>query len=119
MSALDTLDWSEVRAQYDNRVEIHRQLLRLYQSQNRTEFVDLLLGISDPTGNDSADEHRLGPQILPGNARAVDQVAALAQKFMNLSTANTIPDLIRNAAIREQDCETMLGFLTEKRQPSS
>jgi hypothetical protein len=99
MSALEGLNWCEVRAQYDYRVEVHQQLLRLYRNDRRS-FVNLLLGVSDPAGNFSADEHNLGPQILSGNSNAVNQVCALAQRFMELQTANKVPELIRNAAIR-------------------
>lgn len=100
MSALEELDWGEVRSQYDNRVNIHRQLLKLYRANKVNQFVDLLLGISDPTGNYSADEHKLGPQILGGNRDARNQVIALARKFIDLTTARAVPELIRNAAIR-------------------
>jgi len=100
MSALDKLDWNEVRDQYENRVEIHRQLLGFYQNDKVGPFVDLLLGISNPTGNYSADEHKLGPQIIAGNNNAREQVVALARKFIASTTATTIPELIRNAAIR-------------------
>lgn len=100
MSALDELDWNEVRSQYDNRVRTHQQLLRLYRSNNINQFVDLLLGISDPVGNYSADEHNLGPQIMAGNSNATDQVLALARNFITLTNARSVPELIKNAAIR-------------------
>jgi hypothetical protein len=100
MSALDKLDWNEVRSQYDNRIRIHRQLLKLYQNNNLSQFVDLLLGVSNPAGNYSADEHKLGPQIIANNSNAKDQVVTLARKFIDLTTARTVPELIRNAAIR-------------------
>jgi hypothetical protein len=100
MSALNKLDWSEVRNHYDNRTKIHRQLLELYQDNSISRFVDLLLGISDPAGNYSADEHKLGPQIIANNRNADDQVAGLAEKFMYLTNARAVPELIRDAAIR-------------------
>jgi hypothetical protein len=100
MSALEKLDWNEVRSQYDDRVRIHRQLLRLYRNNNVSQFVDLLLGISNAAGNYSADEHKLGPQIIAGNRNARDQVVELARKFVDLTNARAVPDLIRNAAIR-------------------
>jgi hypothetical protein len=68
MSALDKLDWNEVRSQYDGRIRVHRELLRLYQDNKLGQFVDLLLGISNPVGNYSADEHKLGPQIIANNS---------------------------------------------------
>ena len=33
MSALDKLDWNEVRSQYDNRIRIHRQLLSFLKTK--------------------------------------------------------------------------------------
>jgi hypothetical protein len=100
MSALTNLDWNHVRDHYDNRVEIHRQLLQFYREGELNPFVDLLLGISDPTGNYSADEHRLGPQIIASNRNARDQVVVLARRFIDLTTATSVPELIRNASIR-------------------
>lgn len=100
MSALDGLDWGEVRSHYDNRVEIHRELLRRYRSNNVGSLADLLLGISDPTGNYSANDHKLGPQIIAGNSNAKAQVVALGRRFIDLTSARTVPELIRNAALR-------------------
>jgi hypothetical protein len=100
MSALDKLDWDDVHKHYEERVKIHRQLLSLYHSNKVTPFATLLLGISDPAGNYSSDEHKLGPQILAGNRNAEKQVVELARKFIDLKTARDVPDLIRNAAIR-------------------
>ena len=100
MSALNRLDWNAVRTQYDNRVRTHRKLLSLHRSSNVSQFADLLLGISDPTGNYSADEHKLGPQIIAGNSNAKEQVAALARRFIGLTNARTVPELIRSASIR-------------------
>jgi hypothetical protein len=64
MSALSKLDWAEVREHYDLRHSIHKQLLALLQADNRLEFVELLLGLSDPNGNYSAVEHGLGPILF-------------------------------------------------------
>jgi hypothetical protein len=90
MSALDKLDWGEVRKHYKQRVEIHRQLLSLYHSKKVTPFVRLLLGVSDPAGNYSADEHKLGPQILAGNP--ADNVPyALAISSMEVGVEAGIP----------------------------
>ena len=100
MSALANLDWGEVRSHYEDRVEIHQKLLGFYQDGELGSFVDLLLGISNPAGNYSADEHKLGPQILAGNSNAENQVVALARSFMSLTTARDVPKLIRDAAIR-------------------
>ncbi|GLH80349.1 hypothetical protein SSBR45G_52580 [Bradyrhizobium sp. SSBR45G] len=100
MSALSQLDWRDVRNQYDSRVRIHRQLLRFYGNGDFDQFVYLLLGISDPTGNYSADEHKLGPKILTNNRNSIDQVVGIAKKFIELKNARKVPELIREAAIQ-------------------
>jgi hypothetical protein len=100
MSVLETLEWSAVRRHYDQRSEIHRELLHLSSSNSTLPFVRLALGISDPAGNYSADEHKLGPQILSSNLNANQQVFNLARQFMTLQSARTVPDIIRKAAIR-------------------
>jgi hypothetical protein len=99
MSALDDLDWREVRIHYDEREEIHRQLLKLHRNNNLSEFVRLLLGVSNRAGNYSADDHKLGPQILKENRNAERQVGDLAVKFMALDTARAVPELIKKAGI--------------------
>jgi hypothetical protein len=100
MSVLQELQWETVLKHYKEREEIHRQLLNLYRNENLDRFVRLLLGIDDPAGNYSADEHKLGYQILNGNPNAVKQIVALAKRFMDLKKARTVPELIRTAAIR-------------------
>jgi hypothetical protein len=54
MSVLASLDWRMVRDQYDIRERTHHEMLRLYHTGNVPSFIDLLLGISDPSGNYSA-----------------------------------------------------------------
>lgn len=100
MSVLDDLNWNEVRSHYDEREEVHRQLLSFHQTGKISKFVNLLLGISNPVGNYSAYEHNLGKQIINGNCNAEKQVDDLARNFISLKTARTVPELIRNAAIR-------------------
>lgn len=63
MSALDGTAWPKVRPHYDERIQIHRELLSLRKQGNTRQFAALLLGVSNPAGNYSADEHALGPKI--------------------------------------------------------
>lgn len=99
MSALHELDWHDVRDHYDNRVEIHTELLRLYQLNDVVPFVNLLLGISDPAGNYSADDHKLGPRIISNNSNVRNRIIALAGEFISLSSASAVPKIIQNAAL--------------------
>ena len=99
MSAIANLDWEEVRKHYDLRCSTHKQLLQLMKQGKRSEFVDLLLGISDPNGNYSAVEHGLGPYILGENANAVNRVWDLARLFRSVKTAHEVPKLIRQAGL--------------------
>jgi hypothetical protein len=100
MSAISDLEWREVREHYDLRVSIHKQLLELRKQRKRPEFVELVLGVSDPDGNYSAVEHGLGPYILGENMNAVNRVWDLAGKFRSLNTAHEVPMLIRQAGLQ-------------------
>ena len=66
MDPLKNLDWKEIRDHYDQRKEVHRQLVELLRLDDIKNFSSLSLGISDPAGNYSANEHHLGPKIVRG-----------------------------------------------------
>lgn len=100
MSAISKLDWTEVREHYDLRHSIHKQLLELMEREERTEFAELLLGMSDQNGNYSAVEHGLGPFILGENFNAVNRLWDLSWKFRSLKTAHEVPKLIRQAGLQ-------------------
>ncbi len=97
MPILRGVDWREVEKHYLNRENVHKDLLALHKAKSVGQFVDLLLGISDATGNYSADEHNLGPQILNRNANARQRVFDLATKFISLKVASVVPNLVRVA----------------------
>jgi hypothetical protein len=100
MSALDAIVWPNVRSHYDERIQIHRELLALHEQGRSRQFVALLLGISNTAGNYSAEEHALGPKILAENANAERRVVDLAEKFITLKAARDVPRLIRGAQLR-------------------
>jgi len=100
MSAISKLDWTEVREHYDLRHSIHKQLLELMEREDRTEFVELLLGMSDQNGNYSAVEHGLGPLILGENFNVVNRLWDLSWQFRSLKTAHEVPKLIRQARLQ-------------------
>jgi hypothetical protein len=100
MSALDNLNWSSIRGHYDERVDIHERLLDLHRDGNIRQFARLALGISDVGGDYSADEHKLGPQVLSGNLNPEKRVLDLAGRFIQLTAAHTVPQLIREAGLR-------------------
>jgi hypothetical protein len=102
MAILDLLDWGAVRQHYDDRVSVHRTLVKLHKQNAVKEFADLALGISDSDGNYSAAEHHLGPKILypQHNPNAAPKIFDLAAKFAALKDARAVPDLIRAANLR-------------------
>jgi hypothetical protein len=100
MSALDSLDWFEVRQHYDERVLAHREALTLHRKRRIVEFCDLILGISDTTGNYSAAEHGLGPKVLAMNLNAPQRVFDLAGQFLPLLQAHMVPPIIRQANLQ-------------------
>ena len=61
---LAKLDYSEVVDHYNRRMEVSTRLRTLLKRGKEKDYVNLALGIDDPYGNYSADEHTLGPRIL-------------------------------------------------------
>ena len=86
---------------YDQRIAVHRRLLRLHERRDLAAFAKLLLGISDAAGNYSAAEHNLGPKILATNGdRVLERIYDLATRFIGLQAAREVPGLIRAADVR-------------------
>ncbi|HEY1220534.1 MAG: hypothetical protein ABSE42_17785 [Bryobacteraceae bacterium] len=100
MSAISDLDWEVVLEHYDLRYSIHRQLLDLMKRRKRSEFAELLLGVSDPNGNYSAVEHGLGPLILGENLNAINRLWVLSRHFRSLEDAHEVPRLIHEAGLQ-------------------
>ncbi|MBI2716853.1 MAG: hypothetical protein HYX37_20755 [Rhizobiales bacterium] len=98
-SALGGLNWRDIRRHYSERKKTHAELLRLFERREVDEFVDLILGVDDPTGNYSANDHELGPKILGNNLSSKKQVWGLASRFLTVTSGKDVPALIRNAAI--------------------
>jgi hypothetical protein len=100
VSILASLDWRSVREHYDLRESTHKKLLSLYRNRRTTKFVDLLLGISDPSGNYSASEHGIGPKILAENLNPDERLVAVAEKFLEITNAHEVPVAIRHAGLK-------------------
>ena len=100
LSPLRGLNWMDVRRHYDERVSVHERLLELYERNKIAPFVQLLLGISDPAGNYSADEHGIGPRVLDENINADKRVFDLATLFLALTKARDVPGIIKRAGLR-------------------
>lgn len=100
MSALQRLDWTEVRQHYDVRLQVCEDLASLRKRAKLTAFVELLLGISNPAGNYSAAEHALGPRVLAANSYAEDNVVKLADQLRRVTNGHQVPKIIREAKLR-------------------
>lgn len=92
MKGLDDLDWQEIKRHYEKRIIVSRKLITLANASDEDKFFELAVGISDPFGNFSADEHKLGPSIQAHNLNYAKQVHSLANSFL----AATKPALIPN-----------------------
>lgn len=99
MSLLRSLNWTDVRRHYDERVAVHAEVLELHAKGRLSEFAVLLLGIRNPAGNYSADEHALGPRILADNSKPEERVFNLGREFIDAKKAREVPALIRNARL--------------------
>jgi hypothetical protein len=99
---LERIDWAAVRGQYDKRITISKRLGEIHQQGKAREFGRLAVGFSDPDANYSASEgHRpLGPDILNSNMNAERRVFELAGKFLRLTDARRVPELIKAAQIK-------------------
>ena len=105
MSILSNLDWNAIRDHYDQRVDVHLEMERLYKTakKSKSQFADLALGISDPAGNYSADRYKFGPAILEANKYmgSYQAVYNLAGKFIPVTdAAKEVPALIRKANLK-------------------
>ncbi len=100
MSLLDQLDWESVRGHYDLRFETHEELRLRHKRNQIAEFSALALGIENPAGNYSADEHGLGPKIMSENDNAEVDVHALAGSLLNCASPRQVPVTIKAARIR-------------------
>jgi hypothetical protein len=89
-----------VREHYDTREQTHRELLKLHKGKQLSKLVDLLLGITDHSGNYSAAEHGIGPKILAGNSNVEQRLLAVVDQFLVQTDAHKIPPIIRSAGIR-------------------
>ena len=92
LEEIEHISMEDVRHHYDDRVEIHKTLIKLLKNGNVIEYVNLALGINDFRGNYSADEHKLGPKILSENTPS--SVFRLAQKFYTCYSVTHIPKTI-------------------------
>jgi hypothetical protein len=100
MSVLKSLKWDEVRRHYDDRVRVHKELLALRAAKDTGRLAKLLLGVSDAAGNYSAEEHGIGPRVLGDNLNAEQRIFDLADTFVGLKKARTVPELIRQAGLK-------------------
>lgn len=90
------INLTQVREHYDRRHEISNQVKELLKNNDTDNFVNLALGISNPLGNYSANEHRLGPQILNNNSSR--SVLNLANHLNNNALKiNHVPKTIYDA----------------------
>jgi len=99
MKLLDSLDWRAVRDQYDVRESVSKRLRELLRRRLVDQFAELSLGISQVDGNYSAAEHSLGNKVLARNTNAASSVVFLARQLASLTSARSVPDLIRDANI--------------------
>lgn len=77
---LEQLDFDLVRERYDDRLNVHLELLNYLNERMVNDYVLLALGISNRIGNYSASEYGLGPEVLANNL-----AATIHQRVFNLA----------------------------------
>lgn len=90
---LSQLSMKDIRDHYLKREETHNTLLRAFTAGEVEEYLELALGISDPSGNYSAAEHQLGWRILEGNR--AESIFELAKSLFACTSSRDIPEIIR------------------------
>ena len=82
------LEMNLVKEHYTKRLNISKHLKSSLSNNNKEEYVELALGITDPLGNYSADEHKLGEMIIsPDRENKIDQVFDLAKDILDNETS--------------------------------
>ncbi len=89
------IDYCSVHDLYEKRFDTHLGLKRAFEQGKISAYAELALGINDPSGNYSAAEHGLGPQILARST--AEQVFELAKKLFRCASAESIPMVIYSA----------------------
>jgi hypothetical protein len=95
---LDHINFFEVHEHYENRISTSKKLQHLLKKADVKNYVKLSLGMSDASGNYSAAEHNLGPQILASTSDA--SIFDLAKKLNASQSPLEILELIYRSAIR-------------------
>ncbi|MBN1850683.1 MAG: hypothetical protein JW932_19085 [Deltaproteobacteria bacterium] len=94
---IEHISMVDVRSHYDSRIEIHKILKNRLLNGDVQGYVNLALGIEDPKGNYSADEYKLGPQILSESTPSA--VFRLAQELFSCHSVTQIPKIIYDSNI--------------------
>ena len=86
---LGHLSMQEVLEIYLVRESTHQTLLSAFWDEQLESYLTLALGITEPAGNYSAHEHRLGPRILAMNRQ--QSIFELARSLYGCSSPRDIP----------------------------
>jgi hypothetical protein len=70
------------------------------EADERREFAELLIGLSDSNGNYSAVERGLGPLILSEKQTPINRIWDLATELREVESAHEVPKIIRKAGLR-------------------
>jgi len=97
-SVFTGLDWHSIRAHYDHRVSVSKNLRKLYNRAGVHDFAQLAVGNGDDAGNYSAAEHHLAPRIL-ANLNAERRIFDLAGEFIRMKDAAAVSAVIRRAGL--------------------
>jgi len=90
------LNFLDIWIHYRDRKQVSDKLQSLIYSQEQIEYSELAVGVSNPLGNYSANEHNLGWKVLDGNQ--VSSIFRLGESFLTPDLkARVIPDLIYEA----------------------
>lgn len=82
----------EIKEHYLVRELTHKELVNLFRTKQIDKYARLAIGVAKSTGNYSAYEHGLGPDILAENT--VDRLFNLAEELFACKSANHIPNII-------------------------
>lgn len=89
--------WEQIVEHFSTRLQTHRTLVRLLKAGDEDEYVQLALGLSDPSGNYSASEHptHLGYRVLERTSSR--EIANFARRELMTRSARELPSLVAAA----------------------
>ena len=91
---LHKLNFDNIKEHYSVREQTHYELIKYFTTRDVNNYLNLALGITDNSGNYSASEYNLGPEILANNTQ--NSIFVLAEQLYNCEKITHVPKIIHD-----------------------